>query len=206
MTSLVGPILAALTLGRSANASSGFQAAARQAMGRNSLLFPAILLTIGALRGLSYFGQFYLMGMIGQRVASRLRKRVLAALVKAGPRFLTSQRSGDLLSRLSGDAASVEFAVTYGLAALMRDPLTAALLFAVCVALDWRLALLAFGLLPLTIAFLAPPRSHAGSEGWHGGPNRARAISAIASRRACRDCRPSRSMDWKAASASSSTD
>ena len=28
-------------------------------------------------------------------------------------------------------------------------------LFGVCVALDWKLALLAFGLLPLTIAFLA---------------------------------------------------
>jgi ABC-type multidrug transport system fused ATPase/permease subunit len=81
---------------------------------------------------------------------------VLDAFVKAGPRFLASQRSGDLLSRLSSDAAAVEFAVTYGLASILRDPLTAAILFGVCVALDWKLALLAFGLLPLTVGFLAP--------------------------------------------------
>jgi ATP-binding cassette, subfamily B, bacterial MsbA len=156
MTSLVGPILGSLTLGRSVSLASGFLAAVRSATGGNSLFFPALLLAIGLLRGLSYFGHFYLMGLMGERVAGRLRLRVLTALVRAGPRFLTSQRSGDLLSRLSTDAAAVEFAVTYGLASILRDPLTAMVLLGVCVALDWRLALLAFGLLPLSIAFLAP--------------------------------------------------
>lgn len=147
---LMGPVLHTMILGGTPSGWLG-RLLPPELLRRRAWLLPAVVLAIGALRGSSYFGQFWLMAEIGQRVASRLRRRILAALVRAGPAFLSRRQTGDLLSRLSSDVSAVEMAVTYAVAAYVRDTLSAALLLALCVTLDWRLALVAFGLLPLTL-------------------------------------------------------
>ncbi len=146
---LVGPVLHALVLGgRPDGMLAGLLPV--EALRNSPWLLPVLLLAVGAIKGAAYFGQFRLMGMAGQRVGSRLRQDLLAALVHAGPAYLARSSTGDLLSRFSSDVGAVEQAVTYAIAAYVRDSLTAAALFGLCVALDWRLSLLAFGLVPLT--------------------------------------------------------
>ncbi|HZR08577.1 MAG TPA: ABC transporter ATP-binding protein, partial [Myxococcales bacterium] len=90
-------------------------------------------------------------GMLGQRVVADLRLALHRKLLELPPAFFARSASGDLLARFASDVAAVEFAVTYGLAAYLRDGLQVLVLLAISVALDWRLALLAFVAVPLTV-------------------------------------------------------
>ena len=112
---------------------------------------PILILGIAAMRGAAYFAQFYCMGMLGQRVVADLRLALHRKLLELPPAFFARSASGDLLARFASDVAALEFAVTYGIAAWLRDGLQVLVLLGVSVALDWRLALLAFVAVPLTV-------------------------------------------------------
>jgi len=112
---------------------------------------PLLILAIAAVRGIAYFGQFYCMGMLGQRVVADMRLALHQKLLELAPAFFARSSSGDLLARFASDVAAVEFAVTYGFAAYLRDGLQVLVLLGVSIALDWRLALLAFVAVPLTV-------------------------------------------------------
>jgi ATP-binding cassette, subfamily B, bacterial MsbA len=126
---------------------------APEAVSRETILraLPILILLIAAIRGVSYFSQFYCMGVLGQRVVADLRLALHEKLLQLPPAFFARSASGDLLARFANDVAAVEFAVTYGLAAYLRDGLQVLVLLAISVALDWRLALLAFVAVPLTV-------------------------------------------------------
>ena len=112
---------------------------------------PLLILAIAAVRGIAYFGQFYCMGMLGQRVVADMRLALHQKLLELAPAFFARSSSGDLLARFASDVAAVEFAVTYGFAEYLRDGLQVLVLLGVSIALDWRLALLAFVAVPLTV-------------------------------------------------------
>ena len=122
-------------------------------VGREQALraLPFVLLAIAVVRGAAYFGQFYCMGMLGQRVVADLRLALHKKLLELPPSYFARASSGDLLARFANDVAAVEFAVTYGLAAYLRDGLQVLVLLGVSIALDWRLALLAFVAVPITV-------------------------------------------------------
>ncbi len=151
---LVGPVLRALLLGTPPDLGvltgllpPGLLAA--------RFGFPALIVALALIKGLAYFGQFQLLARIGQRTSSRLRRTLLAHLLSAPPAVLGRHQTGEILSRFQGDATAVEMAVTYALGAYVRDGVTALLLFALCLLLDWRLSLLACATLPLTLFPLA---------------------------------------------------
>jgi subfamily B ATP-binding cassette protein MsbA len=112
---------------------------------------PVAILLIALVRGAAYFGQFYCMGMLGQRVVADLRSELHGKLLSLPPAFFARASSGDLLARFAADVAAVEFAVTYGLASYLRDGLQVVVLLGISVALDWRLALFAFVAVPVTV-------------------------------------------------------
>lgn len=112
---------------------------------------PALILLIALVRGAAYFGQFFTMGMLGQRIVADLRLALHKKLLELPPSFFARAASGDLLSRFANDVSAVEFAVTYGLASYLRDGMMVLVQLGVCVWLDWRLALLAFVAVPLTV-------------------------------------------------------
>jgi len=124
-----------------------------QEISRETILraLPLLILCIALVRGAAYFTQFYCMGMLGQGVIADLRLSLHKKLLELPPAFFARSASGDLLSRFSNDIAQLEFAVTYGLAAYLRDGMQVLVLLAVSIALDWRLALLAFVAVPLTV-------------------------------------------------------
>jgi subfamily B ATP-binding cassette protein MsbA len=112
---------------------------------------PILILTIAVVRGAAYFAQFYCMGMLGQRVVADMRLSLHQKLLALPPAFFARSSSGDLLARFASDVAALEFAVTYGLAAYLRDGMQVLVLLGLSFALDWRLALLAFVAVPLTV-------------------------------------------------------
>ena len=111
--------------------------------------FPLALVAIGVVKGLAYLGQFYAMGMFGQRVGADLRGRMFESLVAQSPLQLSGQRVGDLLARFGTDVASVELAANYALGGWARDGIQLVVLVAVAFALNWKLALAASVVVPL---------------------------------------------------------
>ena len=114
-------------------------------------LFPALIVLVGVVKGLSYLGQFYWMGLYGQKVVGDLRRAVFWKLTSLSPLQLSREREGDLLSRFTSDVAAVEAAATYAVASYLRDGLQIAILVGVALFLDWKIAGFALLVLPLSV-------------------------------------------------------
>lgn len=114
-------------------------------------LFPLVVVLIGLAKGLAYLGQFYWMGLYGQKVVADLRREVFARLLALSPAQLSQRLSGDLLSRFSADVAAVELAATYTVSSYVRDSLQILVLFGVALSINWKLALGASIVLPLAV-------------------------------------------------------
>ncbi|MBN2493718.1 MAG: ATP-binding cassette domain-containing protein [Deltaproteobacteria bacterium] len=153
---LVGPVLEFLATGGGQGAEEilvlavGFDA---QGMDSDALLLllPVLILIVAAIKGLSYFGQFYLMGRVGQKVVADLRMRMFAKLTAQSPAFFDQAATGQIISRFTNDVYAVEQAVTYAVAAYLRDSMQVIVLTVLAFILDWRLALIAFVVMPVAI-------------------------------------------------------
>ena len=147
---LVGPLFQYVFRGGelSASALPWFPRLERRDLQR---VLPLVIMAIAVVRGAAYFGQFYCMGMLGQRVVAELRLLLQQKLLALPPAFFARASSGDLLSRFASDVAAVEFAVTYGVASYLRDGMQVLVLLGVSIALDWRLAVFAFVAVPVTV-------------------------------------------------------
>jgi subfamily B ATP-binding cassette protein MsbA len=152
---LMGPMLRFLVTGGAAGLR-GLEGAARVFPSLRGLdrerafsVLPALLFAVAFLKSGAYLGQFYLMGMLGQRVVATLRRELYASLLRKDPSFFVRAQVGDLLSRFTSDVAHVERAATYAVASCLKDGLSLLVLLALAFALDWRLSLLAFVAVPL---------------------------------------------------------
>jgi ATP-binding cassette, subfamily B, bacterial MsbA len=114
-------------------------------------LLPFVIVGVACVKGVAYFGQFYLMGMVSQRVISDLRTSMFEHLLGLSPSFFAKRHSGDLMSRFSADVQSVETAVSYAVSSYFRDGLTIIVMLVNCFVLDWRLSLMAFVAVPVTL-------------------------------------------------------
>ena len=162
---LLGPVLEFLFTGKSqAVASLGrflpssldlagwLQRADRE---RVLALLPVVIVGVALVKGVAYFGQFYLMGMVSQRVIADLRTAMFDHLLGLSPAFFAKRHSGDLMSRFSADVQSVETAVAYAVSSYIRDGLTIIVMLVNCFILDWRLSLMAFVAVPVTLLPIA---------------------------------------------------
>ena len=120
---------------------------------RNQILaaVPFVIIGVSLLKGAAAFGQFYLMGMLGQRVVADLRQTLFDHLLGLSPAFFTRRHSGDLMSRFAADIGAVEVAITNSIASYIRDGLTVVVMLANCFFLDWQMSLVVFGAIPLTL-------------------------------------------------------
>ena len=109
---------------------------------------PAAIAAIGVLKGAAYLGQFYWIGLFGQRVAMALRREIFIRLSGLSPTQLSQKMTGDLLSRFSSDVAAVETAASYVVGSYLRDGLQIVALVAVAIWIDWRIALAALLIVP----------------------------------------------------------
>ncbi|HSN89768.1 MAG TPA: ABC transporter transmembrane domain-containing protein [Anaeromyxobacteraceae bacterium] len=115
------------------------------------VVLPLLVFGVSLVKGLAFFGQSYMMGTISLRVVADIRKAFFDHLLGLSPSFFAKRHSGDLLSRLSSDVAAVENALTYAVASYVRDGLTVIVMLASCFVLDWRMSLVAFGVVPLAL-------------------------------------------------------
>ncbi len=114
-------------------------------------LLPLFILGLAAVKGTAYFGQFYLMGRIGQKVVADLRIRMFERLCGLSPAYYSDTATGQIISRFTNDVYAVEQAVTYAVAAYLRDSMQVIVLTVLAFVLDWQLALIAFVVMPVAL-------------------------------------------------------
>ena len=105
---------------------------------------PFLIVAVACLKGLGQAGQFYLMGKVAQSIQLKLREQLFQRLLQHSPGFFHQRRVGDLLSRLQNDTPLIEQMVFYGLAPIIREPLTLLALLGYIFSSDPKLAAIVF--------------------------------------------------------------
>jgi ATP-binding cassette subfamily B protein len=125
-------------------------------------LFRMTLLFFGTLvlaLGFGYF-QIYLMQRMGQEIMLRLRGQIFSHLHRLHIGFFDRNPVGRLITRLTSDVEALNEMFTSGVVAIFGDLITLLGIMGVLLFLDWRLALIAFAVLPLLFALSLWFRKH----------------------------------------------
>jgi len=101
----------------------------------------AVVAALGAvalvgLSGITGYLTSFLSGAAAERIGADLRARVYERLLALSPRFHDRNRSGDLVTRLTGDVSRVQDALVVWLVSAVPDVLTLAGLLVVLLAID----------------------------------------------------------------------
>ncbi|MBI3262353.1 MAG: ABC transporter ATP-binding protein, partial [Acidobacteria bacterium] len=116
-------------------------------LGRIALLF--LLILLGSF-GLEYV-QTYVMQLTGQRVMSDLRAQIYQHLQRLDLRFYDRNPVGRLMTRVTTDVDALNDLFASGVVTVFGDVFTLAGIMIVLLVMDWRLALVAFSVLPIIV-------------------------------------------------------
>ncbi len=94
------------------------------------------------------FSQNYIMQMTGQRIMQDMRREIFAHLQRLHVGHFDRNPVGRLMTRVTTDVDAVNELFTSGVVTVFGDVFTLLGIMAVMVALDWRLALVTFAVLP----------------------------------------------------------
>ncbi len=110
---------------------------------------PLLLIGLFAIRGAATFTMTYCTQYVGSRVVMDLRNRMFDNLVRLPTGFYEQHPSGNLISRVTYDAAQVTTAATDALTILVKDGVSLIALIGVLLWLDWVLTLIVLAMAPL---------------------------------------------------------
>jgi len=114
-------------------------------LSRVALLF---LLTLVLAFGIRFL-QTYIMQMTGQRIMQDMRRDIFAHLQRLHVAYFDRHPVGRLMTRVTTDVDAVNELFTSGVVTVFGDLFTLVGIMGVMLALDWRLALVTFAVLPL---------------------------------------------------------
>jgi ATP-binding cassette subfamily B protein len=112
-----------------------------------AVAFLAILVTSFALE----YAQTYAMQTVGQRIMYDLRMQIYGHLQRIDVAFYDRNPVGRLMTRVTSDVDVLNDLFTGGVVAVFGDVFTLAGIMIVLLVMDWRLALVAFSVLPLIV-------------------------------------------------------
>jgi ATP-binding cassette, subfamily B, bacterial MsbA len=116
-----------------------------------SFKLPLAVAAVALVKAASQWIHAGLMQGVAQRALADLRADLFAKLSGLPPQWIAQRHSGELLARFTSDVAQVEFSVGQALSSWVKDSVTVVALLAVCAAIDPRLFVLAFLILPATL-------------------------------------------------------
>ncbi len=82
-----------------------------------------VLMVVILLLGLSTFGRFYLVSWIGERVVGDIRRKVFDHLVTLSPSFFETNKTGEILSRLTTDTTLLQQVIGTSVSIALRNAL-----------------------------------------------------------------------------------
>ena len=126
------------------------------AAGDRAGLVSIVLLLVGAYAvGMaSMSGQIYLMGWVGQHVLAHMRQQIFEKVQTLGLRYFDQHDAGDLMSRLTNDVDVLNQLLTNGLAQMVGGIFQMAGIVVAMLALNWRLALASFTVIPAMLVVI----------------------------------------------------
>lgn len=87
-------------------------------------ILPAVIIGVSFLRGLSTYGQSYLMGSIGTKIINNLQLRMLKKILYCDLDYFTKHHSSEIVSQFINDANHLRDTATTVIVALVKDSLT----------------------------------------------------------------------------------
>ncbi len=122
-----------------------------------ALLFLLILMASFVLE----FVETYTMQMMGQRIMFDLRMEIYGHLQRLDVRFYDRNPVGRLMTRVTTDVDALNDLFASGVVSAFRDVFTLLGIMVILVIMDWRLAIVAFSVLPLIVIVTRWFRTHA---------------------------------------------
>ncbi len=95
------------------------------------------------------FSQMYIMQMTGQRIMQSVRRQLFAHLQRLHVGYLDRNPVGRLMTRVTTDVDAINELFTSGIVTVFGDLFALFGIMGVMLALDWRLALVTFSVIPL---------------------------------------------------------
>jgi lipid A export permease/ATP-binding protein MsbA len=112
---------------------------------------PIAIIVVYLVKGICSYTQTVLMSFIGLRIVNNLRNKLYEQIQKQSLSFFTQHPTGLLMSRITNDVGSIQYAVSEAVTSLMKDTSTLICLIFVIFYQDWKLAIIAMFVFPLTI-------------------------------------------------------
>lgn len=111
----------------------------------------ALVVSLGAAMAVGTFMRFYLVSWLGERVSADLRLAVFDNIVRLNPGYFETNRSGEIMSRLTTDTTLLQTIIGSSLSMAMRSSLTLTGALVMMFITNWQLSLyIALGV-PLTL-------------------------------------------------------
>ncbi len=149
---LMQPLMDELFLQRSTTGAQGFKVSeilSRFVDLKNPIVIPLLVLGVFFGKSLFTFLSNYTMRSLAYRISSKLRERLFSSVIEAPMSFFSGVHTGQINSRFIYEMSFIERAVSEGIVQFVREGLTLISLVAVLFCNNFRLALLAFVVIPL---------------------------------------------------------
>lgn len=111
-------------------------------------LIPFGITLLYLLKGVFEYLQAYLMGYVGQKVITDIRNLIFVCLQKQPLSFFDKTPTGVSISRIMNDVTLIQGTVSEAFTAILKDAFTIVGLIFVVLYRDWKLAIIAFIVLP----------------------------------------------------------
>ena len=96
-----------------------------------------------------YFGSTAIMIPLRTGVVRDIRVMVYTKVMHLPLSFMSDERKGDIIARMSGDVGEIETSITSSLDMLLKNPILIIFYFATLIATSWQLTLFTITVLPL---------------------------------------------------------
>ena len=114
-------------------------------------IIPTLLVGIYIIKSIGRYLQSVYNTYIGMHIVSRLRENLLDKIVHMDMQFLYTNRSGELISRITNDIARIQYFVSTMMPELIRESLTVVALIGYVIYLNATLAFWALFVMPVII-------------------------------------------------------
>ena len=111
----------------------------------------AQLAVIAVIGGLCSGGRGFIFSVCGERLAARLRKRLYGSIVAQETGFFDTNRTGELINRLSADTQVIQSALTVNISMLVRGIIQAFMALGMIFWVSWKLSLIMVSIIPVII-------------------------------------------------------
>ena len=114
-------------------------------------LVPFLVIGLAAIKGLSRYVQEYNIRVAGQGAIQDIRDQVFGHSIKLSMRFFVNNSSGTLMSRILNDVNVMQAALADVLVTILREALTLLALTGYALYADWKMAIMAFVVIPASV-------------------------------------------------------